>query len=241
MFMKQDIELWYRAGQKSLQFIRGADIAVFGAGRTVCQALKAFKYAGFSMPIVCGSKGTEDFARELGDIEIVDASALSGADYVCIDGADQIDSELNLLKGGFKGTGDPGLEGCMYREKGLAYGSSQFVVIADPSKLVEYLGQDDYRLPVEFDPSAEKEGLEFLDTLLGSDIQVRESPDGSRFMTENGKNIFDVHFDGRGRDLAALETRIGQGPTYATGLFAARRPEYVVVARQEGTEVIERD
>ena len=226
-------ELWYAAGTESLRYLSGASIAVFGAGRTVCQALQAFhdRHMHDTMLVVCGSMGTELFAKRLGGITIQDVPALDGLSYVYIDGADQIDPARNLIKGGFKGTGNPGLEGCMAREKRIALGANTFVVIADPSKEVPYLGFGNYGLPVEFKQSYEGQVKAFLRNAGLTSSQIRKNPDGTLFVTENGNHILDVSFNGAEHDLVNLETILDTDLIFSNGLFAIRKPDHVIIAK----------
>ena len=231
-------KIWYQAGLRSLEYIPDdAEFAVFGAGRTVCQALRAFYEQGFKQAVVCGSQGTKDFALDLG-VDVAEEDALRQDAYVYIDGADQIYPDNNLIKGGYKGTGDPGIEGCMYREKMLAYHSKQFIVIADDTKLVDRLGQDGYKLPVEvsiFDLGKTKD---ILDSLL-LPATVRKDKEGAYFTTENGNHILDSDMEDAGiyqlRQLEeVLESKEG---IFSTGLFAKRKPEAVIIASEEGVYV----
>jgi ribose 5-phosphate isomerase A len=228
-------ELMYKAGKASLEYIpEDAKVAVFGAGRTVCQALQAFVDHGLhdGRIVVCGSEGTERFARDLG-VNIGSMEDLTG-NYVYIDGADQIDPHKNLIKGGFKNTGDPGLEGCMYREKQIAYRAGTFIVIADYSKCVDYLGQDNYKLPIEFIPE-EEDVVKYIVSYF-AEPNLRKKPDGTPFVTENNNHILDVPFDGRQHDLSRLESSLND-KAFSTGLFAIRKPEKVIVASDIGTIV----
>lgn len=233
--MAENIEkTWYQAGLRSLEFVPDdAEFAVFGAGRTVCQALKAFYDQGFRQSVVCGSEGTKRFALDLG-IDVAEMDVLKPDAYVYIDGADQIDPYKNLIKGGYKGTGDPGIEGCMYQEKQLAYASSQFIVIADDTKLVGRLGQDGYRLPVEV---AQRKVGDVFELLRRFDLpsDLRKRPDGEHFVTENRNYILDADLSRNDIPLDRLEETIqSYDGIWSTGIFAKRRPDAVIIAAEDG-------
>lgn len=241
-------ELWYKAGEKALEFLNELkpEVVVFGAGRTVCEALKAYHKSGFAYPVVCASLGSQREAEKLG-METIDKEKIYGREFVYIDGTDQIDPQNNLIKGGLKVTpngftssGDPGLEGCMKKEKYLAGRSSHFIVIADGSKVVDYLGANGYILPVEFEPSklrdVEWRVFECTENRgIRINSNVRKKPDGSPFVTENGNHILDSQFDGRKfGNLASLERMIENIPgVVSTGLFAIKKPEIVIIAKED--------
>ena len=239
--------LWYSAGLKSLEYISSdAEVVAFGAGRTVLQALKAFyeKEMHRGRKIVCGSLGTEEYAKSL-KIETLRPEDFSGKLAVYIDGADQIDPSKNLIKGGlkinpdgsFKCSGDPGREGCMYKEKELAKRAERFVVVADSAKHTPYLGFNDYPLPIEFDPGKLIDVAMFLRNKFNTLPKLRRNPDGSEFETENSVDdrhcqIFDIAFNGtKFCDLTELEQELDYyDGIYSSGLFSIRKPDIVIVA-----------
>ncbi|MFH0837104.1 MAG: ribose-5-phosphate isomerase A [Candidatus Aenigmatarchaeota archaeon] len=241
-------DLWYSAGVKALEYIPSdAEIVAFGAGRTVQQALKAFydREMHVSRRVVCGSIGTEEYARSLG-INVMRVEDFFYEFPVYIDGADQIDMYNSLIKGGLKVNtdgsftcvGDPGREGCMHREKKLANISRQFVVVADASKYVPFLGFNNYPLPIEFDPDKFLDVVIFLkNKFINTLPELRRRPDGSEFETENfigGRKcqIFDINFNGVfAGDLKVLEKDLdSQEGIYSSGLFAIRKPDVVIIA-----------
>lgn len=252
-------ELMYAAGCRALEEIpSSAEIVAFGAGRTVCQALQAFYDQRYNsrLEIVCGSRGTEELARKLG-LPVLPPEELAGKSYLYIDGADQIDLRKNLIKGGFKGTGDPGIEGCMYREKQLAYSAERFVVIADESKAVPFLGFNSYRLPIEFEPQKAEEVIRKLRKMTGElrrlpsyeyeglrlDARVRQKPDGKPFVTENNGNILDVIIDALAVPVSSNYEELEENlrsidGVISTGLFAVRRPDKVIIAATDGIRIL---
>lgn len=136
---------------------------------------------------------------------------------VYVDGADEINERLHMLKGG---------GGALTREKIVASVAKKFVCIADESKLVQMLGR--FPLPIEVLPLA-REAVARVARELGGEPILRVG-----FTTDNGNQILDVH----GltiSDAVALEARLNQVPGVVTnGLFAARPADVALLATQQG-------
>jgi ribose 5-phosphate isomerase A len=136
---------------------------------------------------------------------------------VYVDGADEINHHLHMLKGG---------GGALTREKIVASVAKKFVCIADESKLVQSLGS--FPLPIEVLPLA-REAVARVTRELGGNPVLRAG-----FTTDNGNQILDVH----GlviSDPVALESRLNQVPGVVTnGLFAARGADVALLATQQG-------
>ena len=136
---------------------------------------------------------------------------------VYVDGADEINAHLHMLKGG---------GGALTREKIVASVAKKFVCIADESKLVQTLGR--FPLPIEVLPLA-REAVARVVRALGGGPVLRVG-----FTTDNGNQILDVH----GLtilDAVALEARLNQVPGVVTnGLFAARPADVALLATQNG-------
>lgn len=136
---------------------------------------------------------------------------------VYVDGADEIDHGLHMLKGG---------GGALTREKIVASVADQFVCIVDESKLVEKLGA--FPLPVEVIPMAMAAVARRLAQLGGRPSERKD------FVTDNGCRILDVS----GLDIAdpaALEARINDIPGVVTcGLFAIAGADVALVSGQDG-------
>jgi ribose 5-phosphate isomerase A len=115
---------------------------------------------------------------------------------LAIDGADEIDPQLNLIKGG---------GGALLREKIVASAARRFVVISDASKLVPRLGVHS-ALPVEVVPFALVPVGRRLEA-LGASVQLRVR-EGAAFVTDNQNNILDCHFPAGIADPLDLQTRI---------------------------------
>jgi len=141
---------------------------------------------------------------------------------VYIDGADESDQQLNLIKGG---------GGALTREKIVAAVSSQFVCIADESKLVSVLGA--FPLPVEVIPmSTNYVKRQIAETTGGSPI-LRDG-----FTTDNGNLILDIH-GLKIKDPKRLENQLNNIVGVVTnGLFAARGADILLLGTANGVQAI---
>ena len=157
-----------------------------GTGSTVAYALDALGEALHEGRIrdivgIPTSQRTAERARELG-IPLVELHEVEALD-VTIDGADEIDPHLELIKG---------LGGALLREKMITQVTKRFVIIADERKLVQQLGQK-APLPVEVVQFGWQAHLSFLKR-EGATTILRER-DGAPYLTDNGNYIIDCHFD----------------------------------------------
>ncbi len=149
-----------------------------------------------------------------------------------IDGADELDSELRLIKGG---------GGALLREKIVATASDRMIVIADASKRVEKLGA--FPLPVEvvrFGVTATRNMIEMLAADAGcqGEIRLRLGQDRQPFVTDGGNYIFDCAF-GRIDDPESLDEALKFIPgVIENGLFLGMA-DLAVVAGAEGVVVLE--
>ena len=150
-----------------------------------------------------------------------------------VDGADEVDHALNLIKGG---------GGALLREKIVAAASDRMIVIADDSKWVEVLGR--FPLPIEVIPfglAATRRGIAkaFAETGVSGEMVLRKGKDGHVFVTDGGHWIVDAHL-GRIKDaprLAGLLTAIPGVVEH--GLFT-NLADAVVLAGGGGIRVVER-
>ena len=167
---------------------------------------------------VASSKATEERLSHYG-IELLDLNG-TGTFAVYVDGADEADPKLNLIKGG---------GAALTREKIIAEASVQFVCIADDSKRVDVLGK--FPLPVEVIPMARSLVGRALVELDG-DPEYRQG-----VLTDNGNLILDVH-DMSITDPKGLELAINQIPGVVTcGLFAKRPADTLLLASD--TDILE--
>jgi ribose 5-phosphate isomerase A len=166
---------------------------------------------GLEITCVATSEATRLQAERLG-IRIVTLDEMPQLDLT-VDGADEIDGELRLIKGG---------GGALLREKIVAHASARMVVIADRSKLVAELGA--FPLPIEVVPfglAATRIAIETEASRLGlvGRIELRLDAAGKPFITDGGHYILDAAF-GAIRDPVALSSRLGDTPGVVEhGLF----------------------
>ncbi len=148
------------------------------------------------------STRTADLARELG-IEVISLDEAKWLDLT-IDGADEFDKDLNLIKGG---------GGALLQEKIVATASDQMVVIADAAKEVQTLGN--FPLPIEVIPFGWQTSQSLVEeTLVSMDVMGRKSTlrmNGAKpFVTDEGNHILDLHLGriGNARQLALVLNQI---------------------------------
>jgi len=170
---------------------------------------------------------TEEQARDFGIPLITFEDAVRLDFYV--DGADEIDSRLNMIKGG---------GGALLREKVVASSSHYKVIIIDGSKVVERLGTG-FDLPVEVVPFGWKPCGERLRD-LGCAPSLRMDG-GSPFVTNNGNYILDCSFSEGIENPPAMELTLNQMPgVVCNGLFINLADE-ALVGREDGVESLRRD
>ena len=177
---EQEKELAGRAGAK---LVKDGDIVGLGTGSTAHFAILALGErvrAGLKMTGIPTSNASAELARTAG-IPLSTLDQHSALD-IDIDGADEIDPHLNLIKGG---------GGALLREKVIAAASKKMVVIADSGKLVSTLGK--FPLPVEVISFA-RAVVEKKIASLGASVKWRTRPDGSLYITDNGNPILDCSF-----------------------------------------------
>jgi ribose 5-phosphate isomerase A len=188
--------------------------------------------AGLKVVCVPTSEATRAQAEKLG-IPLTDLDRCSSLDLT-IDGADEIDPALRLIKGG---------GGALLREKIVAMASDRMVVIADHSKRVATLGA--FPLPVEivsFGVAATRNLVEALAAEAGcsGEIALRTLPAGEPFVTDSGHLILDCAF-GRIAEPDALDAALKAVPGVVEhGLFLGIA-DAAIVAGPDGVVVLERD
>jgi len=173
------------------------------------------------------SQATWEEARKLG-IPMM-AQEMPGGIDLTIDGADEVDPELNVIKGG---------GGALLREKIVAQASRRVVITVDDSKLSPRLGTH-HPVPVEVLAFGWRSQLRFLESLAAQAV-VRKNPDGSQFATDSGNMIMDCDFGPIG-DPATLAASLNRRAGIAEhGLFLGLVTD-LVVAGPGGVEHRTRD
>jgi ribose 5-phosphate isomerase A len=195
-------------GRAAAKLARDGDVVGLGTGSTAYFAVIALGErvkAGLKIIGIPTSVQTGDLARQLG-IPLTTLDERPEID-ITIDGADEVDPKLNLIKGG---------GGALLREKVVASASKKMVVVADSSKVVPVLGK--FPLPVEIISFA-RTVVENKIVALGASPKLRAKADGSPFITDNGNQILDCSF-GKIADPAALALALSNIPGIVEhGLF----------------------
>lgn len=209
------------AAQAALEYVTPGSIVGVGTGSTVnfFIDLLAEQMPGEIEATVSSSEASTERLQKYG-FRVADLNSV-GHLSIYVDGADESNSRLHLIKGG---------GGALTREKIIAGASDRFVCIADDSKLVDTLGA--FPLPVEVIPMARVTISEKLEKIGGSP-RWRED-----FITDNGNHILDVH-DLSIDDPVALETQINQMTGVVTvGLFAHRPADVLILGGDKGIRTI---
>jgi ribose 5-phosphate isomerase A len=196
------------AARASLRFVQDGNIVGLGTGSTAAHAVRFLGErvrAGLNIRGIPTSVKTRELAVAAG-ITLTTLDEFQQID-VTIDGTDEFDPQLNLVKGG---------GGALLREKVIASASKQLVIIADSSKQVPVLGK--FPLPVEVIAFAEALVARKIGA-LGARVQRRQSADGKPFITDEGHHILDCSF-GQIADPPALARILSNMPGIVEhGLF----------------------
>lgn len=210
------------AAEHAVESIQNGMTVGIGTGSTSAFAIEAMGkkvQQGLSIKAVASSIRSEEAAENLG-IKLVPFSEVDTID-IYIDGADEVDQDLNLIKGG---------GGALLREKILAFNSKDFLVIVDSSKLVENLGK--FLLPVEIIPFAMELTLKQLQK-LGCTTTVRMD-NGKPYITDNRNIIIDCDFK-KIEQVDQLHYSINSIPgVVENGLFTRSMVSKVIVGYDNG-------
>ncbi len=209
------------AGERAACLVTSGMIVGLGTGSTANHATKAIARALKSGDLedircVATSRRTESLALELG-IPITTLDEVQKIDLT-IDGADEVDSAGDLIKGG---------GGALLREKIVAVATRHYVIIVDDTKVVDRLGVK-FPLPVE----VVKFGWKILEAPireLGAEPVMRHESSGTPFLTASGNYILDCQFEAGIADTAAIQqTLVSHTGVVETGLFVGMKPEVIV-------------
>jgi ribose 5-phosphate isomerase A len=216
------------AAEKAIGFVRDGMLLGLGTGSTAYWAILAIaekvREQKLNIQAIATSIQSEKLARESG-ISIVAFDKHARIDLT-IDGADEVNRELDLIKGG---------GGALLREKIVAYNSRQLIIIVDESKLVAALGR--FPLPVEIAVFGWEITCEHLAS-LGCKAELRMK-EGKPFLSDNGHYIIDCHFHVIS-DPGALNSRIREIPgVMETGLFVQMANKVIVGYGDGHTEFVE--
>jgi ribose 5-phosphate isomerase A len=217
-----------QAAAQAVELIRPGMVVGLGTGSTAeyMLALLGQKVRqGLEIRGVPTSLKTADLARRHG-IPLIAAEDDWAIDLT-LDGADQADPHLNLIKGG---------GGALLKEKIVAAAAKQFIVMVDHSKCVPVLGTS-FPLPIEVVPFGWRSTARQIESLVGAKTVIRRQ-DNQVFRTEAGHYILDLHVGGI-EDPARLEADLNRiAGVVETGLFVGRAT-LLIIGRPEGVRLIE--
>jgi ribose 5-phosphate isomerase A len=221
--MTQD-ELKALVGQAALKYVVPGEIVGVGTGSTVNKFIDALATMKDQIKgAVSSSEASTVRLKALG-IRVFDSNEVESLS-VYIDGADEIDHQGHMVKGG---------GAALTREKIVAAQSKQFVCIADESKLVDALGA--FPLPVEVIPMATARVMRQF-AAMGASAVVRQK-DGQPLVTDNGQHIVDV----KGlkiTDPVDFESMVSQWPGVVTvGVFAHQKAQVCLLGTSEGVKTL---
>lgn len=219
------------AAERAVELVESGMVIGLGSGATASFAVRklADELRNGKLRDVRGvpsSEPTAALARELG----VPLTTLDEQPQLAltIDGADEVDPELNLIKG---------YGGALLREKMLAQASARLAIVVDESKLSARLGQQ-RGVPVEVVAFGWRAQQRYLEG-LGAEVAVRRGADGQPFVTDNGNRILDCNF-GLLRDLDQLAARLrGRAGVVEHGLFIGLATD-LICAGKDGVRAGER-
>jgi ribose 5-phosphate isomerase A len=209
-----------QAAYRAVEFVKSGMVVGLGTGSTHKFALKRLadllrKKQLEHIRGIASSFETEQMARAFG-ISLTTFEYHLNIDLT-IDGADEIDPDLNMIKGA---------GGALLKEKILQQASRRVIIIADESKLSPQLGTHS-SLPVEVIPFAVNTEENFLKS-LGASVSLRESMDGNPYRTDQDNLILDAHF-GPISDLKKLAVLLNERAGIVEhGLFVEMASDVII-------------
>ena len=219
------------AAKEALNFIEDGMNLGLGTGSTVDEFLILLAEEIKNGLKICGvvtSEKTKNLSNKL-SIPLTTLKKVNKLDLT-IDGADEIDKDLSLIKGG---------GGALLREKIIAFNSNELLIIADESKLVDKLG--DFKLPIEVSPYEHQvTSLRIMDKLneIGYEGSISLRKDNQNiFVTDGGNYIYDLSI-GTINEPNIIENLLNLIPgVFDNGLFI-NLTEKVIIGNQEGARII---
>jgi ribose 5-phosphate isomerase A len=231
------MNLKYEAANQAVQYVKDGMTLGLGSGSTsaVFVDILGDKLKRGEIRDIVGVPTSEDTAQRARGLGIplmkLEESASSPALPVldlAVDGADEVDPQLNLIKG---------LGRALLREKITEIHARRFIVIVDESKIVSRLGRGP--LPVEIVPFGAEVHVRWLNS-LGCRAELWVEADGSPVVTDNHNYLARCWFDGGIPDAYALDRALAERPGIVEhGLFLDMATE-VVVAGENGIRILER-
>ena len=206
----------------ALKLVKDGYVIGLGSGRAATSFVKSLgafiKENDIKIQGVPTSLQIKLIAEKVG-ISLIEADQVNQIDVV-FDGADQIDSKKNLVKGG---------GGALLRENILISAAKKVVIMADKTKFVKNINRS---IPVEVHPLARNTAIKNLENLNGKP-EIRELERGYPFITENGNIIFDCNF-GTIKNPGLLSQKIKQiAGVMEVGIFT-KKPDVIYKAKTNG-------
>ncbi len=221
--MTQD-ELKAMVGQAALAYVEAGQIVGVGTGSTVNHFIDALATIKNQIPGAVSSSEASTARLVQHGIPVFDCNAV-GEIAVYIDGADEIDGQGHMIKGG---------GAALTREKIVAAQARRFVCIADASKRVEVLGR--FPVPVEVIPMAAQRIVRQFAAMKGQ--ATLRLKDGAPLVTDNGQHILDVRGLQIG-DPLAFESKVNQWPGVVTvGVFAHQKASVCLLGTAQGVQTL---
>lgn len=218
--MNQD-EMKQAVAKAAIEYVEPGTIIGVGTGSTAnCFIDELAKIKGKIEGTVASSVASADRLKGHG-IQVFDLNSVSEIS-VYIDGADESNKHLHLVKGG---------GGALTREKIVAAASNKFVCIADESKLVDRLGK--FPLPVEVIPMAQSLVAREIIKQIGGEPRLREG-----FTTDNGNIILDIYNLDIMEPVKTEEILNGITGVVTNGLFAIKPANVLLLGCQDGVKTL---
>lgn len=213
------------AARASLRFVKDGQVVGLGTGSTAAYFIKLLGEEvknGLRVRGIPTSVRSRELAVSLG-IPLITLDDCQEID-VTVDGADEVDPQLRLIKGG---------GGALLREKIVASATRQMIVVADASKQVQRLGK--FPLPVEVIRFAQALVAKRI-SAMGAEVQLRRDAAGNAYLTDENNYILDCRF-GEIRDSDRLAQELSEMPGVVEhGLFIGMAS---VALFARGSEIVE--
>lgn len=214
-----------KAAEKAAEFIEDDMVVGLGSGSTISKAIKVIGDREIDATFVASSSVTQQLADKL-DLRLSSLDEGLSLDLT-IDGADEVAPDFSMIKGG---------GGAHTREKIIASASDEVVIVVDKTKLVRELGEEK-PVPIEVIPFAHGYTTHQLKD-LGGDPKLRESPEGSPYVTDNGNYILDTKFESI-KSPSELEASLNSIPGVIENGIFTNLADQILVGHEEGCATLE--
>lgn len=212
------------AGNAAAKLVESGMRIGLGTGSTSSYFIAAIaqrcRNEGLKIEATPSSVASCEQAHLLG-IPLIDVDGVTSLDLY-VDGADEIDPQKRMIKGG---------GGALLREKILAKMSREMIVILDETKLVKHLGK--FPLPIEITPYAYRATIRHLEN-LGYQCTLRKFSMGNIFVTDNQNYIVDVQLNGEWKDPEREDQRIRNIPGVVETGFFFNLAGRIIVGKNDG-------